>query len=182
MELVDDQKDLKKSKDVGFLKTDSKCLIFMDPNKGLYYFEKNKRKLVSEQAVRFHLNTPYSIVGYIFRMKKFEPCRKTKKFPTSKEKRLNNSSKKSKKIKTIDPLCSSLFGLKIEDLVEDRRNVKRYLDKCLKLSKLKNNKDLEDINEDSEDFNKESEERIKLIENIYFNYRVGFHIFNKFNF
>ena len=60
--------------------------------------------------------------------------------------------------------------------------MKRYLDKCLKLSKLKNNKDLEDINEDSEDFNKESEERIKLIENIYFNYRVGFHIFNKFNF
>lgn len=45
MELVDDQKDLKKSKDVGFLKTDSKCLIFMGPNKGLNYFEKNKKNL-----------------------------------------------------------------------------------------------------------------------------------------
>ena len=99
MELVDDQKDSKKSKDVGFFKTDSKWFIFMCPNKGLNYFEKNKKKLASEQAVWFHLNTPYSIIGYIFRMKKLEPChesysyssfarieRKTKKFPTSKEK------------------------------------------------------------------------------------------------
>lgn len=44
------------------------------------------------------------------------------------------------KIKTINPLCSSLFGLKIGDL-----NVKKYLDKCLQLSKIKNNKDSESM-------------------------------------